>query len=141
MFQITWGAGLSTRLMTAICPQAIPVGVATIPAIITFRLEGETGWGVNTGLELKVGVWHVIGEDEVALDQYQKSLRGLMKAYTRITIDNVEYEAQTFMARSPRIALNLILSQSSIIRRGYNEWGFPQEDLNNLMTTIDRAAA
>jgi hypothetical protein len=141
MFHITWGAGLCTRFMTAICPHAIPVGVSTIPAILTFRGYDEDRLVVDTGIELRVAVWHVEGPCEVALDQYKNSLRGLTKAYTHVTVDGTEHEAQTFMATSARTALSLILAQSSMIRRGYEEWGFPQKDLDNLMTTIDRAAA
>ena len=138
MFHITWGAGLCTRFMTSICPRARPVGVATIKSITTL---GRYGPLTQAGMQLNAGVWELSSDCVGAVDRYIDMFGGLRKAHTHVTIDGAEFPAQIPLVMSASLALSMVSSQYDIIRRGYEEWGFPQGDLDATIALLDRAAA
>lgn len=138
MFHITWGAGLCTRFMTAICPRARPVGVATIKAITTLGAYGPLTQG---GIQLNAGVWHLSPECVESLDRYVEVFDVMRCAFTRVTIDGADFPARIHLATSAQAALAIISSQLHIHRRGYAEWGFPQGELEATLAILDRDAA
>lgn len=138
MFHITWGAGLCTRFMTSICPMARPVGHTTIPFITTLGTRGPLG---STGMSIKAGVWRLTQSCLESLDSYRECLGDLDRATTLVTINGAEFQAQMFLAVSAQAALFSISSHIGIHRRGYEEWGFPQSDLDHMLTILDRVAA
>lgn len=138
MFHITWGAGLCSRLTTAICPQARPVGVGKIKAITTL---GPMGPLATMGMTLNVGIWHLTQTDVEQLDRYRTAIGMTIKSYTRVTVDGTDCPAQIHLARSASEALAVVASHIDMHRRGYDEWGFPQDDLENTLALLYRAAA
>lgn len=138
MFHITWGAGLCTRFTTSICPKARPVGVATIEAITTL---GPLSPMVQAGMKLRAGVWHLSSDCIDAMDDYLGVLGVLKKAYTRVTIEDVTFPAQIYLADSARSAMGILSSHLYLHRRGYDEWGFPQGDMEAVLDLLDHAVA
>ena len=138
MFHIAWGGLLCTQYMRALCPEAKPFGVMRLP---TFTTLGASGPIASAGIRPKAAIWHISQKDAERLDSEYELIEGMVRATTIFKSKGVEFPASIYLATSAKYALEFTMTYLHMIRKGYDEWGFPQSDLDEVVSLLGQAVA
>lgn len=136
-YYIAYGSNLSTSQMKTRCPDAVPVGTATLKDwCLSFRLHATIE--PDEGSEVPVGVWLISDTDERYLDIYEGYPAYYSKRNMNITMDGFDGQthdvtAMVYIMRPDHHILPPHFTYYSVIQEGYNDFGLDDTPLKQAL--------
>lgn len=95
-YYIAYGSNLNKRQMKHRCPDAVPVGSATIPDYeLVFR--GVATIEPKSGASVQCGIWKISAEDEKSLDRYEGFPRLYGKQFFWVPVNGKMVRAMAYI--------------------------------------------
>jgi hypothetical protein len=143
MYYIACGLDLNPTVMTAICPEAVPIVAHEMKdARLVFR-GGQTAPERAKGHSLFVAIWDIPEDydmDAAARPSRADEDTGCDKLITRIKISGVESPAVVYRTRAKRW-LNPGAEDISLMVEGYQFWGMPISAIDEAIEESTRRAS
>jgi hypothetical protein len=145
-YYLAYGSNLNMAQMARRCPDAIPVGYATINNMQLLFKGSKTGSYLTVekkyGSKVPVGVWAISDEDEMALDLYEGYPNFYYKQILKLRVyDFLHHKAQNvealiYIMHEERLLGTPRQDYIDTCLEGYQRFGF---DINYLRKALENS--